>query len=49
MLRMSEVFVLDGFEEKCVIDKFCMLSGVRLVFVEVDVEDFLRTGSRLNV
>ena len=43
-----EEFVLDGSEEKRAIDKLCTPSGVRLVPAEADVEDFLRTGSRLN-
>ena len=46
--RTSEAFVLDGSEEKRAIDKLCTPSGVRLVPAEADVEDFLRTGSRLN-
>lgn len=41
-------FVLDGSEEKRVVDKLCTPSGVRLAPKDGDVLDFLRHGARLN-
>ena len=41
-------FVLDGSEEKRVVNKLCTPSGVRLAPKDGDVLDFLRHGARLN-